>query len=199
VAETQAQGRPRRAYRLSRAALAAVLLVMVLGVSYLTIFPHTTTVYVAAADLPAYWPIEQRDVRRLTVDTRSAPDDAITDRNSLVGRYTMESTEQDEPFERSGVGPAVPPDALRQTVLVALPGGPEVHLGGRLAPGDRVDVALSAVNVSVQGSVLEDVLVVDVRTSPPSVVLALDVKEQSLLSALAGTTRPMVMRRPNVP
>jgi Flp pilus assembly protein CpaB len=179
--------------------MVAVLLLSGAGLIYLSFFPRTTTIYVAAADLPAYWPVQQRDVRQLSVSSRNAPDDAITSRGNIVGRYTLRPVGQDTAFRSSAVGPEVPVETLERDLLVALPGNSETALGGQLRAGDRVDVALSPERIDGRSGVLTDVLVVDVRTSPPSVVLALDREEQALLSELAGTTLPVLLRRPPSP
>ncbi len=137
--------RTRRSLRLSSMILVAAGLFGVGGVVYLIFTSGTSLVYVAGVDIPAYHQIVQADLRLAPVDRRKTPPDAYAadQRDVLVGRYTTTAVHQDKPFRAEELGPRLPLNSLRDSVL-ALPMTSETTLGGRLARGDLIDILLSA-------------------------------------------------------
>jgi len=119
-----------------------VVLLAAAGVAYLVLTSGNEEVYVADVDLPAYHQIAQSDVRVKSVDRADVPADAVRERATLVGRYTLTATSQDQPFQVTKLGPLLPEQSL-QGPITALPSSSETTMGGQLARGDVVDILLS--------------------------------------------------------
>jgi Flp pilus assembly protein CpaB len=185
------ESRRVRPIRLSRAAMIVVAVLALAGVGYLTITSGTEEVYVAAADLPAYRQLTQADVRVHTVNQRDVPDDAVRDRNALIGRYTLTAAEADRPFRTGSLGPRLPARAI-QSAVVALPATPETSLGGRLARGDRVDVLLSREDEPAAEVRLADVLVLDIVNS--AIVVATTPRDAATFATARGSSTIVVVR-----
>ncbi len=161
------------------------------GVGYLTITSGTEEIYVAAADLPAYQQLTQADVRVHGMNQRDIPDDAVRDRNALIGRYTLTATEADRPFRTGSLGPRLPARSI-QSAVVALPATPETSLGGRLARGDRVDVLLSREDEPATEIRLADVLVLDIVNS--AIVVATAPRDAARFATARGSSTIVVVR-----
>lgn len=162
-----------------------------LGVGYLTITSGTEEIYVAAGDLPAYRQLTQADVRRLAVNRRDVPDDAVRDRNALIGCFTLTATDADQPFRTGSLGPRLPARSIKPAVI-ALPATPESTLGGRLARGDRVDVLLSREDGPAGGTRLVNVLVLDIVNS--AVVVATTPADAATFATARGSSTIVVVR-----
>lgn len=180
-----------RSIRASRAAMVVVGVLALFGVGYLTVTSGTEEVYVAAVDLPAYRQLTQADMRMLAVNRRDVPDDAVRDRNALIGRYTLSATDADRPFHTGSLGPRLPRRAI-QSAIVALPATPETTLGGRLARGDRVDVLLSREDEPAASAQLTDVLVLDIVNS--AVVVTTTSLNAAAFATARGTSTIVVVR-----
>ncbi|MGH8614771.1 MAG: SAF domain-containing protein [Gammaproteobacteria bacterium] len=182
--------------RVSHAIFIVVALIAAGGVAYLNFTSGAEEVYVADVDLPAYHQITERDVEIKPVDRHQLPADAVRDRDTLLGRYTLASIRQDQPFQSGQLGPRLP-DAIIDKPIVALPWSPETTIGGRLARGDRVDILLSSNNIGAQaaGSKLTNVLVLDVIDGKnAAVIVAISASSIGELAAARGSSTIVVVR-----
>ncbi len=182
--------RPRRA-----STLVALLVAVVtgVGITYLGVWPRMTSVYAPASDLPAYWQLQKRDVRSITVPARDVPDDAVRSRSDLIGRYTQTAVEQDKPFISSRLGPQLPSRALSGLRILAFEATVAASSGGALVAGDRADMLIPQPAGQIA---IPDVLVVDERRRPAAVVVALTESQQRRLAAVRGSVRPLLVRLP---
>jgi len=183
--------------RVSFVLLALVFVIGFGGFLYLSISREAHEIYVADRDLPAYHQIVEADLRRTTVT--AMPVNAIQSREVLLGRYTLVSIAQDEPYSREALGPVLRQGALDNLGLVAFQSSAETSLAGNLARGDRVDVLLSATDASATqtSARLAGVLVVDVRQTDNAkfaLILAVSSDDQKVLLMGLGTSRLIVVR-----
>jgi Flp pilus assembly protein CpaB len=164
------------------------------GTVYLSSKRRTVEAYVATADLPAYHQIQERDLRQIPVSTTAMPDDPVVDRDTALGRYTLGVVDQDQPLRRSALGPVLADGALNGLGLVALARDAEVSMGGMLRSGDRVDLLLSPTTPRPGSApILSNVLVLDIRDN--AVMLAISTVDEQALSAVRGSSHPVLVRR----
>jgi Flp pilus assembly protein CpaB len=201
----QGSGRPRR---LSLYVLLLLLVIGVGGTAYLatrsrTPKPHVALAYAytAARDLPAFHQIVEEDVRKSLLPRSSLPKAAVTDRDALLGHYTLDPVGQDTPIDASRLGPMLPVGALKSAVVTGLPASSADVMQGGLSRGDEVDVVLSprVPSRSTGGATLQHVLVVDVRptsTKPPDydVIIAMSPKDESQLRMAGGMSQVFFVR-----
>jgi hypothetical protein len=78
--------------------------------------------------------------------------------------------------------------------VIALARDAEVSMGGMLRAGDRVDLLLSPITPGpAPAQILPNVLVLDVRDN--AVVLAVSTVAEQELSAVRGSSHPLLVRR----
>lgn len=190
--------RPLPPIRVSHAIFVLVALIAAGGVAYLSFTSGAEEVYVADVDLPAYHQITERDVEIKPVDRHQLPADAVRDRDALLGRYTLASIRQDQPFRSGQLGPRLPDVTIIDKAIVALPWSPETTIGGRLARGDRVDILLSSNNnpgAQAAGLRLTNVLVLDVIDGKnAAVIVAIPTSSIDGLAAARGSSMIVVVR-----
>lgn len=150
----------------------------------------------ADVDLPAYHQITERDVEIKPVDRHQLPADAVRDRDTLLGRYTLASIRQDQPFQSSQLGPRLPDAAIIDKPIIALPWSPETTIGGRLARGDRVDILLSSNNgAQTTGPKITNVSVLDVIDGKgAAVIVAIPASSVDGFTAARGSSTIVVVR-----
>lgn len=166
--------RPFGPVRLSSFLILTVSVLALIGTAYLTSGENRTEIYVAAVDLPAYHQLTQADVRKKSVSARDLPESATTERDALLGRYTLSYTRQEEPLRLNHLGPRLDPQAISGSIL-ALPANSETTLGAQLGRGDIVDVLLSpksetAIGQPATSRRIDGILVLD-TTPPPNKAL----------------------------
>lgn len=187
--------RPFGPVRLSSFVILAISVLALLGAAYLTFGENRTEIYVAAVDLPAYHQLTQADVRKKSVSARELPEGATTERDALIGRYTLSWTMQEEPLRLNQLGPRLGPQAISGSVL-ALPANSETTLGARLGRGDIVDVLLSpqsdmAIDPPATSRRIGGVLVLD-TTPPPNEALLVAVDPTMIDDLLVARGQSMV-------
>jgi Flp pilus assembly protein CpaB len=192
---------PRRPRRASTYFLLAVFLASAAGGLYLWRGIGTRPVYAAAVDLPAFHQVGVSDVRLTQVRSSRLPAHATSDRNDLLGHYTLGAIRQDHPFDVDHLGPVVPAGALDGQLVTGLTASAAEVGGGTFARGDRIDILLSSTEsaVSSQNSVLKQVLVLDVKPVGKQLgsfvlISALSRLDESKLLAAGGTARVFVLR-----
>jgi Flp pilus assembly protein CpaB len=149
-----------------------VVLLASAGAVYLGVAGRTSNVCIAAADLPAFHQIEERDVTCLPMPSRTVPQDAIHTAELSLGRYTLEATKKGAEIMATGIGPRLSADRLDGVSIVALAYSPATAVGGSIAPGDMA-VLLIPEDKGTRALHIEDVLVLASRESSESVVVAL--------------------------
>lgn len=178
---TVGQGNPGPRRRIGPIRLSSILILLIgglglLGVAYLASGQSSTEVYVASRDLPAYHQLTQLDIRTTRLPAGETPKGATTERDALVGRYTLRWTGAENPLLLPELGPRLPSQAIGSSVL-ALPANPETTLGSRLGRGDTIDILLSpgADAMEADSRRIAGALVLDL-TPPPNeaVVVAVD-------------------------
>ncbi len=136
--------RPRR---LSRVAWTFIVAFAVGGAIFLawsriTDALATDRAVVATRDIPAFTVVLETDVVTTDRAERDVPREAIRDKNNIVGRYSLQDIPADEPVVEGMLGGAAD-DGRKLPFALALTGGPNVALGGRLSGGDEVDILLT--------------------------------------------------------
>ncbi len=164
------------------------------GAAYLTYFPRTRTVYVAAVDLPAFHQLTEADVRKVDLSTKAIPAEPVIDRDSVLGRYTLAPVGQDAAMDKTKLGPVLVGGWLASRRLVAVESSTETNLGGALARGDVVDVLLSPTSAEGTAVTIDGVLVVDVRPAPPAVLIAVTQQQESRWMTLRGMSQVTIAR-----
>jgi Flp pilus assembly protein CpaB len=190
--------RPLPPIRVSHVIFVVVAFIAVGGIAYLSFTSGAEEVYVADGDLPAYHQITERDVEIKLVDRHRLSADAVRDRDTLLGRYTLASIRQDQPFQSGQLGPHLPEATITDKAIVALPWSPETAIGGRLARGDRVDILLSSNNnpgAQAAGLKLTNVLVLDVIDGKnAAVIVAIPASSIDGFAAARGSSTIVVVR-----
>lgn len=121
--------------------MAVIVLVFAIACAFYLFQRRTTTAgFVAAADLPAFHQLEERDIRRSEVSAADLPDGTVRSRSELIGHYTMGRVQQDHPFDRAGLGPELPPHSVTGMAIMGLDLTPASSLGGTLSAGDLVTI-----------------------------------------------------------
>lgn len=181
------------AIRASRLALILVVVLASAGAFYLGLPGRSTTACVAAADLPAFHQLEERDVTCLALPTRSVGSDAIDNSELISGRYTLRATAKDSIISGRALGPLLPADTLDGMSILALPYDSTTAVGGTLAAGDTAVVMVPREETGTVGR-LDDVLVLAVRKEEAAVILALDRIQRELLLERGSVQDAVLLR-----
>lgn len=174
--------------------LALVAVVALAGFLFLRAYPGNQLVWVAAADLPAFHQIAEPDIRPADKRRSDLPSKAVTNRNDLVGHYTLGPVEQGKVLT-TRVGPQLASGSLQRLRPVAINAGSETTLAGQLAAGDNVDLILSSTSAdeTSKSVTIRDLLVLDV---PPArgLVLGMTTADELGLESGYGSSHLLVVR-----
>lgn len=99
------------------------------------------TVYVAVRDLRPFQKVRPQDLQRVMLARADVPVDAVSSRDEVEGKYLFSNLMKDEPIMRNQIGPAAPA-GLGDHPILTVAGGQALTLGGKLQPGDSVDLLL---------------------------------------------------------
>lgn len=169
-----AKGEGTGSMRASSLAAVAAVLALCAGALYLSAASRTTEAFSAATDLPAFHQIREVDIRLSNLTDADVPDDAITDREAILGRYTISRIPQDTAFGQTALGPQIPTGELNGKRIVGVTPTLETTAGWSLAPGDLVDITFGIASAAAtKGVTLANVRVLDISEDRGKLVLAL--------------------------
>jgi len=163
-ASTTQQNRPLRLGRLASGMMIAFILagVTYLGITRIPKSDPTVLSCTATRPISAFEIIHSSDVT-CGVDMRTSDGNLVKTRADLENHYALEMLPPDSPITMRQVGPALPADFGKYSV-VTIQGSISISLGGKLSRGAHVDIFLTPEAQSPASSVTLNAIVLDVRS-----------------------------------
>ncbi|WNB85155.1 SAF domain-containing protein [Cellulomonas sp. ATA003] len=155
-----------------------VLALTAMGIVYLRA-NGTESVWVVTRDVPAYHQVRQLDLSMEDVPRTSVPNDALTDEDAILGKYTVQSMSRGDPITRGALGPAQIGAVVDGLSLVALPATLPQVLNGELRRGDTIEL-LFASRIDGQAVSIPGVSVIDVRRAERAYTLTVGLSDDQL-------------------
>lgn len=149
----------------------------------------TKAVPVPKTDLPAYHLIEATDLMTKTLGADSIPEYVLDSLSGLIGLYTLTPLAANKPITVEQVHTVPDLALISGTVSIGIPATPATVMAGNLQAGDIVDILLvpptAEASPKPTPSLLENILVLDVKSVPESQQIEEEVASQPYVVIIA--------------
>ncbi len=144
---------------------------------------------VVPRNVPAYHILTASDVTTKTIEAHQVVSDTVRDAQSLIGHYTREVLTASRPIHAGQIVAISDSRLISDTLAVGISANSATILGGNLRAGDVVSLAAVPISetASAATTVLDQVLVLDVKVSDKDTVVVLAIPRSHWLEYLDKT------------